>query len=152
VPFFAFYDDKEKGQIFIKASQEFPIRSGFFQEEYNIYESFLLGYQGLFLYASTLDHYEIQYTQEIARDLQMLLFWVVETKEELSKVQKTDAPLILISLRRQPSLNQALQFLIRSYEKTPSKKFMFCHLFQFSHEEDFFIKNSPFSYYFKIIF
>ncbi len=80
-----------------KGDEQFAIRTGFYRDEFEIYQSILMGFQGLTIYVAGLDLFQIQYLTEIARDYLFSLFFVVHNKEELNLVLQTDAPYIVFS-------------------------------------------------------
>ncbi|WP_338635425.1 hypothetical protein [Spirobacillus cienkowskii] len=72
-------------------------RSGFFSDEYDLYESMLLGFDGMVVYSYGMDKYKIQLLTEIARDYHFTLMFIVHNKQEIREVLETDAPYIAIS-------------------------------------------------------
>lgn len=73
------------------------LRSGFFNNEYEIYESILFGFNGMFIFCQGLDKYKIQYLTETAREYFFTLIFIVNNKKELNTVLETDAPYLTIS-------------------------------------------------------
>jgi hypothetical protein len=86
-----------KNKIAMKSENSFVFRTGFFNHEYAIYDSILLGFDGLFVYTKNLDHFKIQYLLEVGRDFHFPLIFIVQTKKELQTVLETDAPYFVIS-------------------------------------------------------
>lgn len=82
----------------IAAGNSFLFRTGFLSSEFEIYESLLLGFRGISMHATTLDEFQIQFLTEVCRDFKMCLIWLVEDKEVLNRVLKTDAPYLAIFL------------------------------------------------------
>lgn len=83
--------------ISIKYEGSMIFRTGFFSEEYEIYDSILHGFNGLFLYCQGLDKYQIQYLTEIAREYHFTLIFLIHNKNELQALLETDAPYLAIS-------------------------------------------------------
>lgn len=75
----------------------FTFRTGFFNHEYELYDSILLGFDGIFIYCQDLDKYKIQYLVEIGRDFHFPIIFIVHNKYELQTLLETDAPYLAIS-------------------------------------------------------
>ncbi len=83
--------------ISIKYEDTMILRTGFFNEEYEIYDSILNGFDGMFIYCQGLDKYQIQYLTETAREYQFTLIFIINNKVELQAILETDAPYLAIS-------------------------------------------------------
>ncbi|KAB8031780.1 hypothetical protein [Fluviispira multicolorata] len=86
-----------KDLMICKSEESFVIRSGFYTNEYEIYESILFGFNGMMLYCKGLDKFKIQYFTEIGRDFHFSIFFIIQNKTELQTVLETDAPYFAIS-------------------------------------------------------
>ena len=89
--------DRWKEVLICKGDDQFALRTGFYQDEFDIYQSILMGFQGMTLYTEGLDVYQLQYLTEIARDYSFSLFFVIHNKQELDCVLETDAPYFILS-------------------------------------------------------
>lgn len=83
--------------ISIKYEDSMILRTGFFNEEYEIYDSILHGFDGMFIYCQGLDKYKIQYLTETAREYHFTLIFIIHNKNELQTLLETDAPYLAIS-------------------------------------------------------
>ncbi|BBH52320.1 hypothetical protein [Fluviispira sanaruensis] len=81
-----------KDLMICKSDENFVVRSGFYSSEYDIYESILLGFNGIILYCKGFDKFKIQYFTEIGRDFHFSIFFLILSKQELLTVLETDAP------------------------------------------------------------
>ena len=81
-----------------QGDEQFAIRTGFYQDEFDIYQSILMGFQGLTIYVSGLDVFQLQYLTEVARDYSFSLFFVLHNKQELNLILQTDAPYLVFSV------------------------------------------------------
>jgi hypothetical protein len=70
------------------------MRSGFIQSEYLIYESLLLGFDGVCVHARGLDRYTLQFLLELCRDLGLIFIPLAESRESLIEILETDAPTV----------------------------------------------------------
>jgi hypothetical protein len=70
------------------------VRSGFIQSEYLIYESLLLGFDGVCVHARGLDRYTLQLLLELCRDLGLIFIPLAESRESLEEILETDAPTV----------------------------------------------------------
>ncbi|APJ04400.1 hypothetical protein [Silvanigrella aquatica] len=84
-------------KISIKHEDSLVLRSGFFTQEYEIYDSIIHGFDGMFIYCYNLDKYQIQYLTEIGREFHFSIIFIIHNKKELQTVLDTDAPYIAIS-------------------------------------------------------
>lgn len=91
------WNENWKEYLSCKTSSQISIRTGFFQQEWDIYASLLMGFQALTIYTTGLDHFQIQYLTEVGRDYGMAILFVVHNEIELRVVLETDAPYILVS-------------------------------------------------------
>jgi hypothetical protein len=76
------------------ASEGIRVRSGFIQSEYLVYESLLLGYDGVCVHARGLDRYTMQFLLELCRDLGLIFIPLAESRESLDEILETDAPTV----------------------------------------------------------
>ena len=83
--------------ISIKYENSMILRSGFFNQEYEIYDSILHGFDGMFIYCWNLDKYQLQLLTETAREFNFTLIFIIHNKKELNTILETDAPYIAIS-------------------------------------------------------
>ena len=83
--------------ISVKYEDSIILRSGFFNQEYEVYDSILNGFDGMFIYCQNLDKYQIQLLTETAREYHFTLIFIIHNKQELNVVLETDAPYIAIS-------------------------------------------------------
>lgn len=90
-------DESWKESMACLGDEQFAIRTGFFQDEYEIFKSILMGFHALTIYVTGLDYFQIQYLTEIARDYLFSLFFVIHSKEELNTILETDAPYFVFS-------------------------------------------------------
>ena len=117
--------EKWKESLACKGDNDFLIRSGFYQDEIDIYESILLGFDGLTLYVSGLDIFQIQYLTEVARDYYFSVFFVIHTKAELDIVLKTDAPYFIFSCYEKKNFNIDMSFLYKTSQFVPKSASLF---------------------------
>lgn len=111
--------DSWKEILLFKPENSFIFRSGFYSQEYEIYDSILNGFDGLFIFCNDQDKYEIQLLTEIARDYLFTLIFVVSNKKQLNTVLETDAPYIAISSLNPITLKQEIQNLIQLANLVP---------------------------------
>jgi hypothetical protein len=83
--------------ISIKYEDSMILRSGFFNQEYEIYDSILNGFDGMFIYCQGLDKYQIQLLTETAREYHFTLIFILHNKNELNTILDTDAPYFAVS-------------------------------------------------------
>ena len=83
--------------ISIKYEDSLIFRTGFFEQEYEIYDSILHGFDGMFVYCQGLDKYKIQYLTETARQYNFTIVFIIHNKYELQTLLDTDAPYLAIS-------------------------------------------------------
>ena len=114
-----------------KGDYQFAIRTGFFQDEYEIYHSILMGFQGLSIYVLGLDVYQVQYLTEIAREYSFSLFFIVHNKDELNIVLQTDAPYIVFSSYEAKNFDLNVSFLYKLSQFVPKS----ANLFAIGNEE-----------------
>lgn len=99
--------------LFAKSDSSFIFRTGFYSQEYDIYDSILKGFDGLFIYCDEHDVYQIQLLTEIARDYNFTLIFLAHNKRQINTILETDAPYIAISGINSGSLKQENHNLIQ---------------------------------------
>jgi hypothetical protein len=107
------------------SDHQFAIRTGFYQDEFEIYNTLLMGFHGMTIYIDGLDIFQIQYLTEIARDYFVTLFFVVHDKYELNLVLETDAPNIVFSTynKKNFSFNQSILYNLSQFVPTTANLF-----------------------------
>ena len=103
-----------------KSNNSFVFRSGFYTEEYEIYESIIQGFNGLVLYCYSHDVYEIQLLTEIAREYKFTLIFLIHDKKQLFTVLESDAPYIAVSGINSNNFKNDIQNLIKLVSFIPS--------------------------------
>ncbi len=105
--------------LFYKSDSSFIFRTGFYSQEYDIYDSILKGFDGLFIYCDKQDVYQIQLLTEIARDYNFTLIFLAQDKKQLNTILETDAPYIAISGINSASLKQENHNLVQLANLVP---------------------------------
>lgn len=117
-----------------KGDGYFALRTGFYQDEYEIYKSILMGFQGLTIYVTGLDCFQIQYLTEVARDFSFSILFVVHNKDELKLVLETDAPYLLFSTFEKKNFSIKSCILYNLSQFVPKTASLFamssCHILQ----------------------
>jgi hypothetical protein len=111
--------DQWQSSLLRKSVLDFYIRAGFYQSEWDIYETVMLGFDGLLMYASGLDVFQMQYLTEIARDYQLSLFFILHSKEELKQALETDAPYFVLSAFSPKNFSYDPAFLVKTIPHIP---------------------------------
>ncbi|MGY3805270.1 hypothetical protein ACWNT8_14495 [Pigmentibacter ruber] len=106
--------------IIQKSNNSLIFRTGFFTEEYEIYDSILQGFNGLIIYCNMQDVYEIQLLTEIAREYKFTLIFLIHNKKQLFTVLESDAPYIAISGVNSDNFKNNMQNLIQLSSFIPS--------------------------------
>ncbi|MES2613843.1 MAG: hypothetical protein V4591_00340 [Bdellovibrionota bacterium] len=118
-------NDSWKEILACKAEDSFAIRTGFYRNEFDIYQSILFGFQGLTIFVSGLDVFQIQYLTEVAREYAFSLFFVVHDKKELNLVLETDAPYIVFSAFEKKNFSKNTSFLYNLSQFVPKSANLF---------------------------
>ncbi|WGL60583.1 hypothetical protein QEJ31_03075 [Pigmentibacter sp. JX0631] len=109
-----------KEYLIHKSNNSLVFRTGFFTEEYEIYESIIHGFNGLILYCFSQDVYEIQLLTEIAREYKFTLIFLIHDKNQLFTVLESDAPYFAISGINSCNFKNNIQNLIKLISFIPS--------------------------------
>lgn len=98
----------------------FLLRFGFFESERDVYETVLLGYQGLTVFVRNLDLYQAQYFAEVGRDFKMSVILMVDSIAALETVLQTDAPYIGVWAYQEGTMQLNWDFVLRALESIPT--------------------------------
>lgn len=95
------------------------MRGGFLGTEFDVLESVVMGFRGVFLWARGRDVFTLQLLTEVCRDFKMCLIWMVESEDSLARVLETDAPFVCLSALEPTRLERNLPFLQKAFPKIP---------------------------------
>ena len=122
-----FYGSSEHLMLIKQSVQELPIlRKDFIIDEYQIYESKLIGADCILLIAKVLEKKELQHFIAVAHSLQMDVLVEVHNREELKIALDVDCELIGINNRNLETLTVDLSVSEKLIGLIPSNKIVVC--------------------------
>lgn len=110
---------KWQEHLILKGDNYFAIRTGFFSNELDIYDSILNNFDGIALFVSGKDSYQIQYLTEIGRDFSFPIIFIAQNKQEVLSILNTDAPYFAIFGFEQENLSPNLKQVLSLYNLFP---------------------------------
>ena len=109
-----FFDGSLNFLKFIKKNTKIPIlQKDFIISEYQIFQAFINGADGIILIAEALDYYQLKDFYQIAKDLNIEIFFEIHEVDSIDKVNKLNPNFMVVSSRNLNNMIVNIQDFIK---------------------------------------
>ena len=121
-----FFDGSLNFLKFVKQNSKIPIlQKDFIISEYQIFQAFVNGADGIILIAEALDDYQLKDFYQIAKDLNIEIFFEIHEMDSINKLNKLNPDFIVVSSRNLNNMIVNIQDFMNFKSLISEKKIVF---------------------------